>query len=920
MTGLHGILGPVLGLLLVTAPAAPLAQGQPPPDPFDAMRRMLEDLGQSGAPDSGRGAPSGDRAPPDPLGSLQDIFGPGTATPADPAAELALAETCTRRFEMPPMMEGPLRERLQQPFTGTETIGALNRIVDLMRVVASGDPCMLRDLLLMTATMDALGGRYAEGIHVLERLLPPLRGDSGLLEITGHAALAAVRMLQRRHEEAARDLDALRPLAARVLGPDSRVALAVEATGVDEILMRGESALAMDDVDTAEAAFRQALERNRTMGRRIVAAMGPSDEMACLVNATEAKLLRYLGRVEEAHAAYARLLEPALPCRRHLTPTNPLTARVLGALGEIEMGRGALEPADALLTEALAVLPRLRAANHPVATRLRHALAELRVLQGRPELALALVGEMDAGLMSWLGGELRDTSSRAQRRVIAALQDEHRQLAVRIALALPDDPAAQAAAATAVLRYKGLQGEEDAVLERIARRAPEGSETRVLVERIAALRSALATAFAAGQSSTAAVSGEEIETLSHQLAAAEVALARVSRRFEAQLAVRDVDVARIQEALGRLGPDATLVEYVEIDPREPGALRTLRPGRFWVAAVVTPSSVRVEKLAKAETIAIRLEELGTYGDDIDRTLYHFLHQRLVEPLRLPPEAPLIIAPEGALTMLAFHALRMADGRRWMGTRTGSTILTHSGRILSGDARAPRRAGLVVVGDVDYGPAEPGRRAFAPLGYAAEEARRVAEIAKAAGEELRAGLRGVEPTEAALAGIEIPPRILHLATHGFFGLEGDPEAANPAGPVGFPDRPAVLSGVALANANRPLRAVEDGILYAIEAQTLNLEGTELVALSACETALGVVERGEGVHGMVRAFRIAGASHALVALRAIDDREAMRFMTLFYEQWLSEAGTELPTAFSRTIDRIERERLAIDWTAYTLFRQR
>ena len=80
-------------------------------------------------------------------------------------------------------------------------------------------------------------------------------------------------------------------------------------------------------------------------------------------------------------------------------------------------------------------------------------------------------------------------------------------------------------------------------------------------------------------------------------------------------------------------------------------------------------------------------------------------------------------------------------------------------------------------------------------------------------------------EARLKALARPPRVLHLATHGFYRAPSTPQ-----------DRPLLLAGVALAGANRALEdAGQDGVLHAIEAQDLDLEGTELVVLSACETA-------------------------------------------------------------------------------------
>ena len=113
---------------------------------------------------------------------------------------------------------------------------------------------------------------------------------------------------------------------------------------------------------------------------------------------------------------------------------------------------------------------------------------------------------------------------------------------------------------------------------------------------------------------------------------------------------------------------------------------------------------------------------------------------------------------------------------------------------------------------------------------------------------------------------------------------------------------LLAGVALSGANRALReAGEDGILYAIEAQGLNLEGTELVVLSACETAQGQIDYGEGVSGLVRAFRTAGVRYVLVALRPVGDQGASAFMQRFYHHWLAQERSD-PAAALRAA-RIE-----------------
>jgi CHAT domain-containing protein len=110
---------------------------------------------------------------------------------------------------------------------------------------------------------------------------------------------------------------------------------------------------------------------------------------------------------------------------------------------------------------------------------------------------------------------------------------------------------------------------------------------------------------------------------------------------------------------------------------------------------------------------------------------------------------------------------------------------------------------------------------------------------------------------------------------------------------------LLAGITLAGANQALQdKTEDGILYAIEAQNLNLEGTELVVLSACDTAQGQIDYGEGVYGLGRALRTAGAKNVLVTLRPVGDQAARDFMERFYRHWLGQIRSESAAALRTT----------------------
>ena len=115
---------------------------------------------------------------------------------------------------------------------------------------------------------------------------------------------------------------------------------------------------------------------------------------------------------------------------------------------------------------------------------------------------------------------------------------------------------------------------------------------------------------------------------------------------------------------------------------------------------------------------------------------------------------------------------------------------------------------------------------------------------------------------------------------------------------------IRSGLMLAGGNhawktgKPLRPdLEDGILTAYEISQMNLANTELVVLSACETGLGDLVGNEGVYGLQRAFKIAGARYLIMSLWQVPDFQTQVFMTAFYKHWLEEKMA-VPAAFRAT----------------------
>lgn len=181
------------------------------------------------------------------------------------------------------------------------------------------------------------------------------------------------------------------------------------------------------------------------------------------------------------------------------------------------------------------------------------------------------------------------------------------------------------------------------------------------------------------------------------------------------------------------------------------------------------------------------------------------------------------------------------------------------------------------------------RTIAQLPGTDKEVRGLDDLLKQQGWKTSEYLEG-DATEEQVKQVE-SPSVLHIATHGFYTPEVDPSEVDrlTENEAMLSDNPLLKTGLLLKGAGDVFAKtkynynMESGILTASEAMNLNLDKTDLVVLSACETGLGDVHFGEGVYGLQRAFLVAGAKVLIMSMFKVDDEATQKLVDTFYRKW-------------------------------------
>jgi CHAT domain-containing protein/Flp pilus assembly protein TadD len=734
------------------------------------------------------------------------------------------------------------------------------------KTLRPGDPDLAVGLsnlglaLLDLGKLAEAASHLEEALAIFRKALPPDHPDLG----SALHNLAAVLRAQGKLDAARTHLEGALAIFRKARPPDPQ-ALARGLSNLGDLLAeQGKPAAALEYIEQAVAALRKALPHDHP-------------DLACGLNNLGSQLSQ-MGRRDEA--------------RRHLE-------------------------------EALAICKKLLPLDHP-----HQAIARLNL-----GTVLWATGQHDEGwshlsgaAAAWAGYTRRLAEGSAQRDHPNLIRP-HRVYLDRLLGAAAGDDLAGPRREEVLLRILECKGIGDDALgarrEALLRQA--SPEARATAGQLLPLQRRLADLLLQGPG--------RLAPQKHRERCAE--LQREIDKLERALALRLQPYALVQRALAatpadlaaRLGPGAVLIETVRFQPRDLGDGAAPRPPQYaaallWPAAGGGAPNVRLVFLGDAAPIerAVAAWRAAIQQGQADPPAGRDLRRLLWGPLaRALPEktARLVVAPDGELALVPLEALKLGDGKYLIEhyqisyVSSGRDLMPRSARSReegrpAAEPRLPLTA--AVLADPDYdagGPLGPMLPEAAPAGLKFARLPGFAREAKAVGALLGdrpgwrvAAARGAAASEEALAK-EPRPRLLYLITHGFFLEDVQRDASKEklrdlelVGPrlrlPSFGEDPRLRSGLALAGANqwqeRSAKGLSDGLLTALEVENLDLWGTELVVLSACETGRGEVQVGEGVLGLRRAFQLAGAQTVLASLWKVPDAETERLMTDTLSRWL------------------------------------
>ncbi|WP_072620220.1 CHAT domain-containing tetratricopeptide repeat protein [Spirulina major] len=683
----------------------------------------------------------------------------------------------------------------------------------------------------------------------------------------------------------------------QIIGPTTAENRTAKAANLDNLAQLLES---LDRPAQAEQYYQQALDLREQDAER-----HPLDWAKILNNI--AAFYQRQNRLAEAEPLYERVMAIH---EQVLSPDHPDYALSAHNLASLYHRTGRYAQAEALLHRAIAVREQTLGPTHPLTQLSLGNLALLRWAQGDATAATVQLTRTLDRQETTLDRLLAIGSERQKRAYLQTINGFTHAAVSLSQQGAPESEAAARLALTTILRRKGRI--LDALTDNQATLRQNLTPTnRRLRDRINTTRSDLTQAIFNPPTPLNDDYRHHVAHLTTSLDRLEADLARISAEFRVEQT--PVTLTAVQAALPA---NAALIEFIKYRPFDPQTFEQ-DDFRYGVYLLNADGAVHWADLGPAAEIDLLAQRFRNTAQQFRRphavrTAARELEHRLFERLRpqLAAVEHLLIAPDGELNIIPFAAL-LNPQAEYLITTHQITLLTSGRDLLRLQLNRVSQSPPVILGDINYGAtAEPGETGsdrspsdqsaltFRPLPATAAEVQRIADLYPTA-----ILFTQHNATEDQLT--QYPrPAILHLATHGFFldaiatatGVEFDPsqrQATSLAIPSPELDaNPLLRAGLALAGFNdrtsrRPSQD-NDGVLTALEVAGLNLWGTKLVFLSACETGVGDIANGEGVYGLRRALVIAGAESQVLSLWQVDDTATQTLAVAYYQNIQNRLG--------------------------------
>lgn len=399
----------------------------------------------------------------------------------------------------------------------------------------------------------------------------------------------------------------------------------------------------------------------------------------------------------------------------------------------------------------------------------------------------------------------------------------------------------------------------------------------------------------------------DIEALEKEVVNIERKLSSRSQAFE-EIQMKKYSYEQMAAAIPA---SSALIEFVRL----PLFNRSLSHEAKYYAFILYPSAQAPELITIGESSFLEKKAIGYYRSNIslkrtDKQSYGFFFASLEESLKSHGVKHLFISADGIYHQISLASLWHPNSEQYLIDLYDITYLSHPTEILEKESSTKQLRQALLLGYPIY-----GTEAISLLPGTLQEVLSLNQLFKQSGIQ-SVLLSKEEANEGNLKRLlkEQQPAIVHIATHGYFLKDVEKESEHILGiqTEKASSNPLLRAGLLLSNCagaftqdslSLSARGEENGILTAYEVTTLPLQNARLVALSACETALGETQAGEGVYGFQRAFREAGAQSVAMSLWKVDDAATKDLFIRFYGYLLQ--GQSPHTAFRNAQKNIRKQ---------------